>query len=95
MMQVRKGHRKKALTLDLDGRVEDAESEGLAMQVQKENKEFQKLKKKMVSCNKCGPEKWCKVNKLGMHVHLTAPQLGGWAHVLVCVFSSVYNLAIQ
>jgi len=58
-----------------------------AIQAQKESEEFQRLKKKSASCNRCGPNKWCKVNKVGTHVHLTAVQLGGWAHALVCIFS--------
>ena len=76
---------KKAFALDLDGGV-DGVDQGLAIQAKQESKEFQKLQKKLASCNKCGPNKWCKVNKLGTHVTLTAIQLAGWAHSLVQFF---------
>ena len=51
-----------------------------------------RLQRKLISCNQCGPDKWCKVKKVSTHVHLTAPQLGGWAHALVLFF---LNLPIE
>jgi hypothetical protein len=82
----------KALALDLDGGLDDDKTEGV-VQAQKESEEFQRMQNKLVSCNRCSPNKWCKINKLGTHVHLTVPQLGSWAHALVCL-SILYTLAI-
>ena len=63
--------------VDLDGCVEDVD-EVMTIQAQKESNEFQRLQRKLTYCNPCGPDKWCKVNKVSTHVHLTALQLGGW-----------------
>ena len=81
-----KGRGKKAAILDLDGGGEDSVNRASAMEGQKMNDEFVKLEWRLGFCNKCGPGKWCKINKLSTHIHLTVQQLGGWAHVLVHVF---------
>jgi hypothetical protein len=41
------------------------------------------LEKALSQCAKCGNEKWCKINKMGNHVHLTFQQLRAWALSLV------------
>ena len=74
------------LILDLDGRGEDSINGALAMEGQKTNDEFVKLERRLGSCNKCGPGKWCKINKLGTHVHLTAAAWGMGPRTGACFF---------
>ncbi|KAH7910155.1 hypothetical protein BJ138DRAFT_1009461, partial [Hygrophoropsis aurantiaca] len=68
---------KKAVLLDLDNDDENQGEAGEAM-VQKEKHWLGELEKALTLCQKCGPSKWCKVDKHGTHTHLTFHQRRGW-----------------
>lgn len=72
---------KKDLNLDVEDN--DDESKEDEIHARKVKDEFQKLKDLLSKCQVCGPEKFCKINRLGKHVQLAAPQVLAWAYALV------------
>lgn len=69
--------------LNLDALEDDEESREDEIHAHKVKDEFQRLKDSLSKCQVCGPEKFCKINRFGKHIHLTTPQVLGWAHALV------------
>jgi hypothetical protein len=53
--------------------------------MEKEKKQLELLEKALSGCVRCGPEKFCKIDKSGNHVNLTFNQRRGWANALVTV----------
>jgi hypothetical protein len=47
--------------------------------------ELTKLDEALTKCPSCGKDKFCKINKFGIHVNLTSPQRSAWATALVIV----------
>ena len=75
------GKSKKPVLLDLDNDEDgDIEDEGIA---ECEKAAMEKLDRALSGCQKCGPTKACKINKLGEHVALTYNQHRGWSVALV------------
>ena len=71
--------------LDLDNDDDDGdEAEGIA---EGEMKSMEQLDRTLTVCQKCGPSKYCKINKTGVHVNLTFGQRRGWAVALVTHFA--------
>jgi hypothetical protein len=89
------GSKKKLVLLDLDNEDEEEDGDGDdGGVVQKEKESLEKLEKVLGSCQKCGPEKMCKINKSGGHVTLSFQQRRGWAVALV-LFYAIFILKYQ
>lgn len=71
--------------LDLDNYLGDTEDDGEDANnlMANEQKQLQLLDKTLAGCVRCGSEKYCKIDKVGNHVHLTFNQRRGWANALV------------
>ncbi|KAL0058839.1 hypothetical protein AAF712_014466 [Marasmius tenuissimus] len=64
---------------DDDSSSEDPRSSGL---LAKEAENLTKLHQNLSTCQMCGPEKFCKIDRNKIHVHLTHGQLRSWAMAL-------------
>jgi hypothetical protein len=70
--------------LDLDNYDEsDGDGEGPDDLIAKEHKQLELLDRALTNCARCGPDKYCKIDKAGDHVHLSFQQRRGWANALV------------
>ncbi|KAI6137828.1 hypothetical protein BKA82DRAFT_36073 [Pisolithus tinctorius] len=74
-----KGKNPPLLDLDNDGSSADDEDSAA---IEKENKSLMELEKSLKLCQRCGPSKYCKINRAGQHVNLTFNQHRGWALTL-------------
>lgn len=84
-----KGSRKKQaapILIDLDNEEddddadEDEENSGLP---EREQKQLEILERELAKCQRCGPDKYCKIDKSGSHVPLTMNQRRAWSIFLV------------
>jgi hypothetical protein len=75
---------KKVALLDLDNDGEDEEEDNDEAMAEKEKKALEELENILRQCQKCGPSKYCKIDKMGQHVNLTFQQRRGWSVALVC-----------
>lgn len=57
---------------------------------EKEKTKLEALKKKLKSCQVCGPELMCKIDSQGKHAKVSFNLLRPWVMALVCPQSSVY-----
>jgi len=80
------------LDLDHDDDGNDGEEEGPDDLMMKEMKHLELLEKALAGCVRCGPEKFCKIDKGGNHIHLSFNQRRGWANALVSTYLTVFNL---
>jgi hypothetical protein len=71
----KKKHLLPLLDLDRDGdEHENEDEEGDSDLMEKEKKQLELLEKALSGCVRCGPEKFCKIDKSGNHVNLTFNQ---------------------
>jgi len=62
---------------------DDKEEEAQEVMQDAERTAYGNLEKTLSRCQKCGPEKPCKIDIGGQHVHLTMQQRRSWAIALV------------
>jgi len=74
--------------LDLDGDEyglgEDSDDDPDNDLISREIKQLAILDRSLLTCQRCGPNIYCKIDKAGTHVALTMPQRRAWANTLAC-----------
>ena len=55
--------------------------------LERERRHLAALDKKLSTCQRCGPDRFCKIDQSGGHVNLTMGQRNAWANALVRLFS--------
>ncbi|KAF4574498.1 hypothetical protein EYR36_005839 [Pleurotus pulmonarius] len=67
---------------DDDGSDDGMDNEGGSDFYEREDHQLALLENKLKSCARCGPDKFCKIDKSGTHVGLTMAQRRSWANAL-------------
>lgn len=69
--------------IDLNNDDDDDETDDGVAMVPQEKLALENLDKTLTKCARCGPDKYCKIDKSGEHTPLSFPQRRGWALALV------------